>query len=71
MWAEGPAAGKRRLGLSSPGAYLWSPWEAPACGTQGEQMGRSGTVQPASVFLLLGSAGEGSARHWLSFSFHD
>lgn len=73
MWADGPAAGKG-------GDWGCPHWE-PVCGAPGKPPGlwdpggadgaSPGTVQPASVFLPLGSAGEGSARHRLSFSFHD
>ena len=73
MWAEGPTAGKGGDGVC--------PHREPICGALGKPPGLwdpgradgagPGTVQPASIFLPLGSAGEGSARHWLSFSFHD
>ena len=73
MWAEGPAAGK--------GGDGGCPHREPICGALGKPPGlwdpggadgaSPGTVQPALISLPLGSAGEGSARHWLSFSFHD
>lgn len=58
----GKETGEPICGALGKPPSLWDPGGADGAGPR--------TVQPASVFLLLGSAGEGSARHWLSFSFH-